>query len=179
MASFQLRLKLSADRFTSLYRLVHTLHATLWQMKRHWADLCAIGFAVLRRSICHGHRYTDWDHVTDTERVPLTGTTSRTPVWFHWHIRHIACRQFPRRIKREQFGQHDCNIHTASWHSGDSSVVRAPDSWSTVRGFESQWAERRCRKAVLEERFLCWLIYVSVPPPCYRSSTKDYKYMYL
>jgi len=54
--------------------------------------------------------------------------------------------------------------------SGDSSVVRAPDSWSKGRGFESLLERRenfllQCQLSVLT------LISVSVPPPCYRSST--------
>ena len=53
----------------------------------------------------------------------------------------------------------------------DSSVVRVLDLWSKGRGFKSlqEW----------RENFLLWgqisvltLILVSVPPPCYRSSTK-------
>ena len=53
---------------------------------------------------------------------------------------------------------------------GDSSVVRAPDSWLKGRGFESLLERRenfilQCRLSVLT------LISVSVPSPCYRSST--------
>ena len=67
-----------------------------------------------------------------------------------------------------------CYTRSLSWlkkvGGGDSSVVRAPDSWLKGRGFESL-LERR-------ENFLLqgWLsvltvISVSVPPPCYHSST--------
>ena len=58
-----------------------------------------------------------------------------------------------------------------SWAGGgDSSVVRAPDSWLKGRGFESllEWRENfrlQGRLSVLT------LISVSVPPPCYHSST--------
>ena len=52
---------------------------------------------------------------------------------------------------------------------GDSSVVRAPDSWPS-RGFES--LEERRENCLLQGRLsVLTLISVSVPPPCYRSST--------
>ena len=51
-------------------------------------------------------------------------------------------------------------INTDAWaEGGDSSVVRAPDSWLKGRGFES-----------LQDRLSALtLISVSVPPPCKRS----------
>ena len=53
---------------------------------------------------------------------------------------------------------------------GDSSVVRAPDSWLKGRGFESL-LERR-ENFILQGRLsVLTLISVSVPPPCYHSST--------
>ena len=54
--------------------------------------------------------------------------------------------------------------------SGDSSVVRAPDSWSKGRGFESL-LERRENFLLRGQLSVLTLISVSVPPPCYRSST--------
>ena len=53
---------------------------------------------------------------------------------------------------------------------GDSSVVRAPDSWSKGRGFESL-QERRENFLLQGQLFVLIPISVSVPPPCYRSST--------
>ena len=52
----------------------------------------------------------------------------------------------------------------------DSSVVRAPDSWLKGRGFESL---QECRESFLlrGQLSVLTLISVSVPPPCYRSST--------
>ena len=48
-------------------------------------------------------------------------------------------------------------------------VVRAPDSWSKGRGFESLQEQR---ENVLQGQLsVLTLISVSVPPPCYRSST--------
>ena len=53
---------------------------------------------------------------------------------------------------------------------GDSSVVRAPDSWLKGRGFESllEWRENFLLQGRLS---VLTLISVSVPPPCYHSST--------
>ena len=42
--------------------------------------------------------------------------------------------------------------------SGDSSVVRVPDSWSKSRGFESLLEQR--------ENFLCWLLFWYPFHPC-------------
>ena len=68
----------------------------------------------------------------------------------------------------------------AQWHvhsdsdsdigGGDSSMVRAPDSWLKGRGFESLL--ERQENFLLQGRLsVLTLISVSVPPPCYRSST--------
>ena len=55
-------------------------------------------------------------------------------------------------------------------HSGDSSVVRAADSWLKGRGFES--LQERRENFLLQVRLsVLTLISVSVPPLCYRSST--------
>ena len=53
---------------------------------------------------------------------------------------------------------------------GDSSVVRAPDSWLKGRGFESL-LERRENFLLQGPLSVLTLISVSVPPPCYHSST--------
>ena len=53
---------------------------------------------------------------------------------------------------------------------GDGSVVRAPDSWLKGRGFESL-LERRENFLLQGRLSVLTLISVSVPPPCYRSST--------
>ena len=58
-----------------------------------------------------------------------------------------------------------------SFAGGDSSVVRAPDSWSKGRGLESL-VERRENFLLQGQLSVRTLISVSVPPPCYRSSTK-------
>ena len=49
-------------------------------------------------------------------------------------------------------------------------VVRAPDSWSKGRGFESL-QEQRENVLLQGQLSVLTLISVSVPPPCYRSST--------
>ena len=53
---------------------------------------------------------------------------------------------------------------------GDSSVVRAPDSWLKGRGFESL-LERRENFLLQGRLSVLTLISVSVPPPCYHNST--------
>ena len=53
---------------------------------------------------------------------------------------------------------------------GDSSVVRAPDSWLKGRGFESL-LERRENFLLQRRLSVLTLISVFVPPPCYHSST--------
>ena len=53
---------------------------------------------------------------------------------------------------------------------GNSSVVRAPDSRLKGRGFESL-LERRENFLLQGQLSVLTLISVSVPPPCYRSST--------
>ena len=53
---------------------------------------------------------------------------------------------------------------------GDSSVARPPDSWSKCCRFES--LQKRRENFLLQcELSVPTLISVSVPPPCYRSST--------
>ena len=70
-----------------------------------------------------------------------------------------------------------CKLLTKSYISddqsinhGDSSVVRAPDSWLKGRGFESL-LERRENFLLQGRLSVLTLISVSVPPPCYHSST--------
>ena len=53
---------------------------------------------------------------------------------------------------------------------GDSSVVRAPDSWTKGRGFESP-QERRETFLLHGQLSVLTLISISVPPPCYCSRT--------
>ena len=54
--------------------------------------------------------------------------------------------------------------------SGDGSVVRASDSSSKGLGFESR-QERRENFLLQGHLSVLTVISVSVPPPCYRSST--------
>ena len=60
--------------------------------------------------------------------------------------------------------------HASTGWGGDSSVVRAPDSWLKGRGFESL-LERRENFLLQGRLSVLTLISVSVPPPCYHSST--------
>ena len=60
---------------------------------------------------------------------------------------------------------------TGLHRNGDSSVVRAPDSWLKGRRFES--LQERWENFLLQGQLsLLTLISVSVPPPCYRSITE-------
>ena len=54
-------------------------------------------------------------------------------------------------------GPHQCALVHCS-HGGDSSVVRAPDSWLEGRGFESL-LERRENFFLSRVDFLCWLLF--------------------
>ena len=70
---------------------------------------------------------------------------------------------------------HACGLQINTQYSvyrggGDSSVVRAPDSWLKGRGFESL-LERRENFLLQGRLSVLTLISVSVPPPCYHSST--------
>ena len=59
------------------------------------------------------------------------------------------------------------------WGSGDSTVVRASDSWSKGPGFESQ-QERQENILLQGQHFVQTFISVSVVPhPCYRSSKRS------
>ena len=63
-------------------------------------------------------------------------------------------------------------LHDRHEGSGDSSVVRAPDSWSKLGpGFEFS-QERREDFLLRGQLFLLTRISVSVLPPCYCSSTQ-------
>ena len=67
------------------------------------------------------------------------------------------------------FTEKQCNSYSPR-RGGDSSVVRAPDSWLKGRGFESL-LERRENFLLQGRLSVLTLISVSVPPPCYHSST--------
>ena len=71
---------------------------------------------------------------------------------FHFGFFFWVCKHYPRNI-----GCHK--------HYGDSSVVRALDSWSKGRGFESL-LERRGKVFLQGQLSVLTLISVSVPPPC-------------
>ena len=72
-----------------------------------------------------------------------------------------------RSFSKLSFG---LDVFTGVNGTGDSSVVRAPDSRSKGRGFESL-LERRENFLLQGQLSVLTLISVSVPPPCYRSST--------
>ena len=80
---------------------------------------------------------------------------------------------------KETMSDRWCSLAPGEWWShsrrkwsrdGDSSVVRAPDSWLKGPGFRS--LQERLENFLLQGRLsVLTLISVSVPPPCYRSST--------
>ena len=80
----------------------------------------------------------------------------------------------PLFLRRDVEEERDPVLHLVSemsnLGSGDSSVVRAPDSWSKGRGFKSL-LERRENFLLRGRLSVLTLTSVSVPPPCYRSST--------
>ena len=64
-------------------------------------------------------------------------------------------------------------LHDRHEESGDSSVVRAPDSWSKGPGFDCGVFAGAAGDCLLQgQLFLLTRISVSVLPPCYRSSTQ-------
>ena len=66
-------------------------------------------------------------------------------------------------------GNEKTHYYTTDYYgSGDSSVVRAPDSWFKGRGFKSL-QERRENFVLQGQLSVLTLISVSVPPPRYRS----------
>ena len=79
----------------------------------------------------------------------------------------------PRRVARRDLLQ-PYKLHPQQCRDpgggGDSSVVRAPDSLLKGRGFESL-LERRENFLLQGRLSVLTLISVSVPPPCYHSST--------
>ena len=87
-------------------------------------------------------------------------TLAAMPMFGHPEILHTL---IGISIKR---GSYSC----CSLGGGDSSVVRAPDSWLKGRGFESL-LERRENFLLQGRLSVLTLISVSVPPPCYHSST--------
>ena len=74
-------------------------------------------------------------------------------------------------LSSQSWIQKDPQIWIVKLGSRDTSVVRAPDSWSKGRGFKSllEWWENFLLQGQLS---VLTLISVSVPPPCYRSSTQ-------
>ena len=75
---------------------------------------------------------------------------------------------FRKRFRDHLYG-HTHNVKYVEIWSGDSSVVRAPDSCSKGHGFESLL--ERWENFLLQGQPVLTLILVSVPTPCYRSRT--------
>ena len=97
--------------------------------------------------------------------MSIAGFLLPRPVWsdWLWWWPALLCTVSSRDIKRK-------TAIAAGLGGGDSSVVRAPDSWLKGRGFESL-LERRENFLLQGRLSVLTLISVSVPPPCYHSST--------
>ena len=115
----------------------------------------------------------------DVRSLPLLQVVTRTPPsrWQIWRKDPLPLHTAPScwQIWRKD----PLPLHTAPtfvvgvWGSGDSSVIRAPDSWVKGRGFESLQEQRenfilQCRLSVPV------LISVSVPPPLYSSRAQSF-----
>ena len=97
------------------------------------------------------------------------GCSSYTDPYVQPHSHQIIF-DTPEDYNRQDLFTNTQNTSTLKKGGGDSSVVRAPDSWLKGRGFESL-LERRENFLLQGWLSVLTLISVSVPPPCYRSST--------
>ena len=113
-----------------------------------------------RVSVCHQLITRGTDTWACLATRALTALRNRQPVdWGPLHSTWLSFTDIKTLLTR------------AVWNGGrDSSVVRAPDSWLKGRGFESL-LERRENFLLQGRLSVLTLISVSVPPPCYRSST--------
>ena len=124
-----------------------------------------------------------WPCILRLNLLPSTGSCSVDR--HHWiRVSHLdwfastLCRNWLCGRHRDSGSQHGGmgdgvkiqNLDLSDPGGGDSSVVRAPDSWLKGRGFESL-LERRENFLLQGRLSVLTLISVSVPPPCYHSST--------
>ena len=139
--------------------LISWLCLIVWQ----WQEACPT------RSTSIGWSPT-WSMLASTTATLLFGRISLWRYSNHqwdfsfcrWNIFHFVVYLFLTYLRNYAWA--------GLYWGGDSSVVRAPDSWLKGRGFESLLERRenfllQCQLSVLT------LISVSVPPPCYHSST--------
>ena len=115
--------------------------------------------------------------LTEQRAKPTRGGSSLSPVSAcYCKFRHRALDRYRHRSKNtgvtRQRAETASTLSQYKLHprSGDSSVVRAPDSRLKGRGFESP-LERRENFLLQGRLSMVTLILVSVPPPCYCSST--------
>ena len=87
---------------------------------------------------------------------------------------HVKCWRKKIYIKNPITGGSAVQVSRFYWAfcplGLESSVVRQPDSWSKGPGFGSP-QDQRDNFLLLGQLSVLALISVSVPPPCYRSST--------
>ena len=127
-------------------------------------------------------------HTFSTERPAVYQSPSQSKLWHldnaNTYIRvcisYISIRNtstpfhffklFPLPCKSQVSWAITCLTVSFTQRGGDSSVVRVPDLWLKGRGFESL-LERRENFLLQGRLSVLTLISVSVPPPCYHSST--------
>ena len=124
---------------------------TLYTISRLILDTHA-DLSTVRISVNFYHISNMWSPGLWTKTVDLNGPNSPS-----------ISSDYSGRIK-------DSHLLHLNIGGGDSSVVRAPDSWLKGRGFESL-LERRENFLLQSRLSVLTLISVSVPPPCYHSST--------
>ena len=120
-----------------------------------------------------------WSGQTILQTVSQSSRNTHTVSLMVWNVTSVSSlvRKIPQAVSQpgHRHGQSDGpkyqSVHRKDNPRGrDSSVVRAPDSWLKGRGFESL-LERRENFLLQGRLSVLTLISVSVPPPCYHSST--------
>ena len=128
---------------------------------------------IQRCFLCPSRPTALWLYATLNEWLDLYTASSTihqsgycTCTYTHTHIQTCACAHTHTHTPTNTW-QADIQLLHTHHGGGDSSVVRAPDSWLKGRGFESL-LERRENFLLQGRLSVLTLISVSVPPPCYR-----------
>ena len=145
---------LQSSQYTGLYTVACLkLHKGAFQNKNP-----SFKMFILITSTCWTEHVLRW--LSSFKMFGLTGKFNK----LHWIPDYYTCA--PGEGSREYIGI-TLIIYV---RGGDSSVVRALDSWLKGHGFESLL--ERWENFLLQGRLsVLTLISVSVPPPCYHSST--------
>ena len=164
--------------FTSAFESCRSMSvstAILATSVKSWTWLACVGVASARGRSTH--------YVTSLH-FGLSGLDASFTVWFTWLLQvwhQLFVTSCPTgRAKVKQFWGWILPVFPPSFWGGcgwgnitgggDSSVVTAPDSWLKGHGFESllEWRDNFLLQGRLS---VLTLISVSIPPPCYHSST--------